>query len=372
MRTTFAKIDLDNLYHNYQKIRTIVGSRKIIGVVKANAYGHSLIEVGRSLEEFGIEYLAVAFVTEGIALRKAGVEIPILVLVPENDNSIEPCIDYNLDYSFETIEVARKISSYASRQGKRARLHLYVDTGLGRDGISPNFAVELMKESKKLPNIDIVGLMSHFATSESDVSYAKLQLDKFNNIVDELQEYGFSFEITHIANSGALFSLPESWFNAVRPGLVIYGYVPNGIPSLQNDFRPVMELHSRVVSKRKITCGETVGYGRRFVAQKDTNVVTVPIGYADGLFRNLSSTLFCLINGKRYKVVGGICMDEIMVEIGWDDVRIGDEVVFIGRQGNESITGFEIANQMGTIVYEVLTAISDRVPRIFSRNGKEK
>lgn len=372
MRTTFAKIDLDNLYHNFRQIKTIIGNRKIIGVVKANAYGHSLTGIGKALEEFGIDYLAVAFAAEGIALRKFGVEVPILVLVPENDNAIEACVDYNLDYTFETIDVARKISSYALRCGKRAKLHLYVDTGMGRDGVPPEYALELIKECRNLPNIDIIGLMSHFATSESDISYARLQLERFNNVVEDLESSGNKFEIIHIANSGALFSLPESWFNAVRPGLALYGYVPNGNGEIQKDFKPVMELYSKVISKRTVPKGETVGYGRKFVAEQDTNVVTVPIGYGDGLFRNLSQTLFCLIKGKRYKIVGGICMDEVMVEVGWDDIRIGDEVVLLGKQGDESITGFEIASQIGTIVYEVLTNISNRVPRIFSKNEKQK
>lgn len=372
MRTTFAKINLDNLYHNFQQIRTIVGNRKIIGVVKSNAYGHGLTEIGKALEEFGIDYLAVAFVTEGIALRKSGVQVPILVLVPENDNAIEPCVDYGLDYAFETIDVAKKISSYAFNKGKRAKLHLFVDTGMGRDGASPEYALELIKQCKSLPNIAIVGVMSHFAASESDVSYTRLQLSRFNDVVDTLKGSGNEFETIHIANSGALFSSPESWFNAVRPGLALYGYVPNGNVDLQKDFKPVMELHSKVISKRTISKGETVGYGRRFVAEQDTNVVTIPIGYGDGLFRSLSSTLFCLIKGKKYKVVGGICMDEMMVEVGWDDIHVGDEVVLLGTQGNESITGFEIANQIGTIVYEVLTNISSRVPRVFSRNGIQK
>ncbi|MEJ5286950.1 MAG: alanine racemase [Bacteroidota bacterium] len=368
MRTTFARINIDNLYNNYLNIRKIIGDKKLIGVVKANAYGHGLIEISRYLEEFGIDYLAVAFVNEGIELRNAGIKVPILVLVPENDATIEASVDYYLDYAIESYYVAKKISEYARSKGKVANIHFYVDTGMGRDGVLPERAFELVESCSRLPNINPIGIMSHFASSESDREYTSQQLNKFLQVLEQLKSAGFEFEIRHIANTGALFTSKESFLDAVRPGLALYGYIPDGVSS-ENKFKPVMEIFSKVISLRRISKGETVGYGRRFRAEFDTHIATVPIGYGDGLSRVCSDTFFCLINGKRYKVVGGICMDEIMVDVGNDNVKIGDEVVILGKQGEEEIDGKELARCSNTIVYEVITSVSQRVPKIYVKNG---
>jgi len=369
MRTTFAKINIDNLYRNYQNLREIVGKAKIIGVVKANAYGHGLVEISRYLQDFGIDYLAVAFVTEGIELRRAGIDIPILVLVPENDLSVEASVDYNLDYAVENYEIAKKISDYAKAKAKRARIHFYIDTGMGRDGMPHSAAVDIIKQSMKLPNLEFVGLMSHFASSDSDVTYTKHQLKIFKSLIKELRQERIEFEVVHIANTGAIANYPESIFDGVRPGIALYGYVKNG-NGIDLRFRPVMEVYSKVISLRKIQAGESVGYGRTFVATEPTTIATVPIGYGDGLKRILSDSLFCLIRGRKYKVVGGICMDEIMVDVGCDGIKIGDEVVLLGEQGAEAISGWELANKSNTIVYEILTSISNRVPRIYISNGR--
>lgn len=369
MRATFAKILIDNLYSNYKQIKAIVDDAKIIAVVKSNAYGHGIIEVARSLQEFGVDYLAVAFANEGIELREAGINVPILVLVPENDTSIEASVNYNLDYAVESYELAYKLSEYSKLSGKKAKVHFYVDTGMGRDGIAHEQAKEIIKKCLALPNLDFVGLMSHFASSESDQKYTNHQLAIFKNLVEELKDQGIEFEMMHIANSGALINCPESFFSAVRPGIALYGYLRNG-NGFDTRFKPVMELYSKVISIRKIKDGESVGYGRNFIASTNTTIATVPIGYGDGLKRILSDSLFCLIRGKKYKVVGGICMDEIMVDVGTDEVKIGDEVVLIGGQGNEYISGLELAEKSKTIIYEILTSISTRVPRIFIKNGK--
>ncbi|MGB9771557.1 MAG: alanine racemase [Candidatus Kapaibacteriota bacterium] len=368
MRTTVAKIYIDNLYQNFLNIKKIVGNRKIIGVVKANAYGHGLVEISRNLEEFGIDYLAVAFVNEGIALRQAGISVPILVLVPENDASIEASVDYNLDYAIENAEVAKKISDYARQKRKIANIHFYVDTGMGRDGVLPQNALELVRKCSNLPFLNPVGIMSHFASSESDKDYTLLQLKRFVEALEQLKSYGFEFEVRHIANTGALFTTPDSFFDAVRPGLALYGYVPDSIVT-QYTFKPVMEIVSKVISVRRIRKGESVGYGRKFIASEDTTVATVPIGYGDGLARTCSDSMYCLIGGKRFKVIGGICMDEMMVEIGSENVKLGDEVVILGNQGSEQITGKELAKCSKTIVYEVITSISNRVPKIYVKNG---
>lgn len=368
MRTTVAKIYIDNLYINFQNIKSIVGNRKIIGVVKANAYGHGLIEVSRYLQEFGIDYLAVAFASEGIALREAGIKIPILVLVPENDTTIEASVDYDLEYAVERIEVVEAISSYAKLKGKNAKVHIYVDTGMGRDGIAVENSIELVHNCFNLANINPIGIMSHFASSEKDKDYTNKQLQRFLNLVDELKANGYEFEMHHIANTGALISSPESYLDTVRPGLALYGYIHNQI-STSYEFKPVMEIYSKVISLRRLKSGESTGYGRKFIAEKETTIATVPIGYGDGLLKTSEDALWCLIKGKRRKVVGGICMDEIMVDVGDDDVKLGDEVVILGSQGCEKITGNDLASYSKTIVYEVITSFSKRIPKIYIQNG---
>jgi alanine racemase len=369
MRATVAKINVDNLYNNYQCIKRIVGSRKILGVVKANAYGHGIVEVSRYLQEFGIDYLAVAFASEGVALRQAGINVPILVMVPENGASVEAIVNFNLDCAIDNLYLAKKISDYANRNNKNVNVHIYVDTGMGRDGIPPEDAVDFASKIFNLPKINPIGIMSHFASSDSDKEYTQIQFEKFQKVLYQLASAGYTFQIRHIANTGALFTFPESFLDAVRPGLALYGYTP-----VQSDasceFKPVMEIVSKVVSLRRVKKGESVGYGRKFVASEDTTIATVPIGYGDGLPRIADGNLYCLIEGKRHKVVGGICMDEIMVDVGNSEVKVGDEVVILGKQGTERITGKELAEKCKTIVYEVVTSVSARVPKIYVENGK--
>lgn len=368
MRTSFAKINIDYLYNNYQKIKEIIGNKKIIGVVKANAYGHGLIEISRFLQEFGIDYLAVAFVSEGVELRRAGISTPILVLVPENDASIEASVDYGLDYAIESFDVAKKISTYAKKTGRQAQIHIYVDTGMGRDGLPPEKTLELVRQCYNLSNIKIVGIMSHFASSDRDREYTHTQFLKFQDVLNELEANGYHIELRHIANTGALFTAPESFLDAVRPGLALYGYIPLDY-QINAEFKPVMEIYSKVISLRRLKRGESSGYGRKFIAQEDTTIATVPFGYGDGLPRIAGDSLYCLIGGKRRKVIGGVCMDEIMVDVGNDSVKINEEVVILGIQEKEKITGKELATCSQTIVYEVITSISQRVPKIYVKNG---
>ncbi len=371
MRHTYAKIKLDNLVHNFNQIRRIVGSKKIIAVVKANAYGHGIIEVSRALEECGVDYLAVAFASEGMELRKAGIRVPILVMVQENSKVSELIVQYDLDCVFETLKVAKEISKVASRMGKTARLHLYVDTGMHRDGATADFVFELYSNARKLPSIEIVGLMSHFSSSTSDYEFTLKQLNEFAKIVREFHENGVDFPLKHIANSGGILYFPESFFDAVRPGLLLYGYLPSGA-KCDLEFRPVMELYSKVISVRKIRKGESVGYDRHFISPYNTQIATIPIGYGDGIPRSLSDNLNFIINGKLYRAVGGVCMDEIMVDVGCDDVRTDDDVVIIGSQNGIAINAYDLAKKANTIVYEILTGITHRVPRIFESNSKEK
>lgn len=365
MRSTCAIVNLNNLRHNLIQIRQQIGSSRLIAVVKANAYGHGLVNIGRELENLGVDFFAVAFLSEGIELRDNGIRSRVLVLVPEGSESVDEFIHNDLDVMVDSFLLAKEISRQARNRQKIARLHLYVDTGMGRDGVHFSKVRSLMEKIVDLPNIEVVGLASHFATSADDIDFARLQLKRFSQTLNELMDAGYRFDLIHIANSSAVLNLPASLFNAVRVGLLLYGYVPNSDISQRSRFRPILELRSRVTSERIITAGESVGYGREYIAKETTRVVTIPIGYGDGLARRLAPG-FCLINGKRFPIVGGICMDEIMVDVGLSsEVQIGDEVVLLGSQNGESITGYELADRCKTIVYEITTSISTRIPRFY-------
>jgi alanine racemase len=365
MRSTVAVINRENLVHNIGSIKRLVPSAEIIAVVKANAYGHGIVEVSKILEQEGIGFFGVAFANEGVSLRLGGIDKDILVLVPGNSYETKIFPQYDLQVAVSSIDFLRTLSVESVRQGKTLKAHLFIDTGMSRDGVFPGQAVDFMKEATNLPNVEMVGLMSHFATADSHPDFARTQLERFISTKDTLSKAGFNFKYVHIANTAGLVNFPESQFTAVRPGLSIYGYSPAPDMAEKLDVRPVMTLKTKVMLVRRIKKGDTVGYSMHFVSDKDTNIATIPIGYGDGFTRLLMHKAECLINGKRYKLVGTVCMDESMVDVGDDDVKPGDEVVLIGSQDGESILADQIAGSLGTIPYEITTAVSARVPRLY-------
>ncbi|MBI5326302.1 MAG: alanine racemase [Ignavibacteriae bacterium] len=365
MRSTVAVINISNLRHNLNRIRELAPNSKVMAIVKANAYGHGISEISKSLEKFGVDYLGVAFADEGITIREAGIKIPIVVLVPTFPDEAKKFVEYDLQASVSTYEFVSELSKESIKAGKTSKVHLCIGTGMNREGIQPGDAVVCMEKCKSISNIDFVGVCTHFATSSTDPVFVKRQLRLFNETLETLKQAGYSFPIIHTANSGAIANHPEAHFSIVRPGMSIYGYSP--IPELAKKFdvKPILELKTKVVMMRKIRSGESVGYDRLFISPKPTTIATIPIGYGDGYFKTLTNKSQCLINGKRYSLVGTVCMDECMVDVGDDEVNVGDEVVLLGKQGNEEITAFELASKIGTIQYEILTAISARVPRLY-------
>ena len=365
MRSTFAVINLSNLKHNLNRIKTLAPSSKVMAIVKANAYGHGIVEISKALEKFGVDYLGVAFADEGITIREAGIKIPIVVLVPTFPDEAKKFVEYDLQASVSTHEFVAELSKEAIKAGKTIPVHLCIGTGMNREGIQPGDAVQCMDKCKGMANIEFVGVCTHFATSSTDAVFVKRQLRLFNDTLESLKQAGYNFPIIHTANSGAIANHPEAHYSIVRPGMSLYGYSP--IPELTGkfDLKPILTLRTKVVMMRKIRKGESVGYDRLFISDKPTTIATIPVGYGDGYFKTLTNKSQCLINGKRYNLVGTVCMDECMVDVGDDDIKVGDEVVLLGKQGNEEITAFELANKIGTIQYEILTAISARVPRLY-------
>ncbi len=335
-------------------------------MVKANAYGHGIIECSKILSEEGAEFLGVAFASEGVPLRRTGIRTPIVVMTPPEPSDIPLFLKFKFQAIACSIETVEAISIAARKLNKVAQLHLYIDTGLSRDGIMPDNALSFMQAVHPFLNIEWVGICTHFATSdENDTSYAEFQLKLFNQVIENLRTNGFSFPYIHASNTAAVAHLPSAQFNLIRPGLSLHGCAATYEIADELQLIPTLTLKSSIISLRRVPAGTPVSYGRRYYTSQETTIATIPIGYGDGYFRSLTGKAECLIRGKRYAIVGTICMDECMIDTGDDEVACGDEVILIGRQGDEVITANDIAEKCGTIPYEVLTAISARVERVF-------
>lgn len=366
MRSTIAEINTLSLRQNFRLLRSFAPNSAIMPMVKANAYGHGIIECSRILSKEGAEFLGVAFASEGIVLREAGILTPVIVMTPPETSDLSHFIEYNFHAIACSVDMVRRISDEATKLGGTAKLHLYIDTGMSRDGILPNDALQFMEDVKDLSNIEWTGICTHFATSdETDTTFAEIQLKSFNQVLDNLRANCCEFQYVHASNTAAIAHLPAARFNLIRPGLSLHGCGATEEIAHQLHLKPTLTLKSSIISLRRVPSGTPVSYGRRYYTTKETTIATIPIGYGDGYFRCLTGRAECLIRGKRYNIVGTICMDECMVDIGDDNLECGDEVILIGRQGNEVITANQLAEKCGTIPYEVLTAISARVPRVF-------
>ncbi len=364
-RPTWAQINLDNLEHNFLEVRkkTTLGT-KILVTVKADAYGHGLISVSKRLVACGVDYLGVASIDEGIALRKAGIKAPILILGLILKSDIPPLVKYNLATSVCDEELSRALNSKARQMAKKLTVHIKVDTGMGRIGVSHYNAQKLVKRIYNLKHLNVEGLFTHFAFADMNKEFTFYQIDLFDKLLKNLKKDGVHIPLVHAANSMGVLGYKNSHFNMVRPGLVIYGLYPKARKELKVKLNPVLSLKTRVVFVKKVPAGSGISYGHEYVTKKATNIVTLPIGYGDGYPRNLSNKAPVLIKGKRFKICGRICMDQIMVDVGNTRIRIGDEAVLIGAQGKNIITTEELAELSNTIPYEIVCGLGSRIPRI--------
>ncbi len=372
-RPTRAVVDLTAFSRNLRRVREYVGlDVLILAVVKGDGYGHGAAEVARTAITAGARWLGVAIPEEGILLRQAGLKVPILVMGPTTPLQASLVVDASLDQMVCTLHSAEVLSQLASSRGKRVGIHLKVDIGMSRVGVTPQEMLPFARALQKLPGVDLRGLMGHIATADSPLdhpgtSVARAQIAQFWEVEHTLREAGISLPLRHLANSAAVVQHPRAHADLVRPGIILYGYSPvKGKSSRDLGLVPVLSLRSEIAALREIEPGTGVSYGRTFVATQRTRVATVPIGYADGYSVRLSNVGQVLVHGRRVPVIGRVCMDMLMVDVtALSGVAVGDEVVLYGRQGEEEVTVEEVAERLGTISYEVLCAVGKRVPRVY-------
>jgi len=378
---TWAEVNLDAYAHNIRELRRISRPHaRLMAVVKANGYGHGSVEVAREALQNGAQYLGVARIDEAIPLRQAGLEVPILIFGYTPPDLAPLLIDYELTQTVYSISTASALSEQATRKGKKIIIHLKVDSGMGRlgfllaatndtrDDIATRNSVRAIETISRLPGLTVEGIFTHFATADSaEKSYADMQLDRFMDLLTRLQKQGLEPPIRHAANSGALIDMPNSHLDMVRPGIATYGLHPSDeVNKSRVDLRPVMSLKSRVIHLKRVPPGFNISYGITFQTKNHTTIATVPVGYADGFNRLLSSRGHMLVHGQRVPIVGRVCMDLTMLDVGEvSGVALEDEVVVFGEQGKGAVTADEIASSLDTINYEIVSTITARVPRIY-------
>ena len=370
-----AIVDLDAIASNIKNIRAKVDKNSgIIGIIKADAYGHGSAETAKVLLDNGADWLAVAVVDEGLNLRKNGITAPILLLGYTPELRLNDVINNGFIQTVYSYDTAKKLSDAASALGKKAVIHIKIDTGMGRIGyrVNEESADEIVKISK-LPNIDVNGMFTHFSTAdEADKAYTLEQYNKFVKMNDMLEERGLHIPVKHAANSAAIMDFDNMMFNMVRPGIILYGAYPSDEVKKENLLlSPAMSIKTHVSYVKDVNEGDSISYGRKYIAPSKRRIATIPVGYADGFIRAYSKGGKVLVRGEYAPIVGRICMDQFMVDVtDIDGVEVNDEVVLMGRQGDKEITADFIASVLDTINYEVFCTLSKRVPRQYIQNGK--
>jgi alanine racemase len=365
-RPTVAEVDLAHLRHNVRAFQGLAAPAKVMAVVKANGYGSGLVPVARAFQEEGIDALGVAYIEEALELRQNGITVPILAFGGLLKEQVDLYIQNNVDVTASSVSKLEQVEEAAQRLGCRARVHLKIDTGLERIGVHYYSSQSLYDAALRAKYVDVVGVYSHFAdVVPGDLALARLQLERFLGSLRYFEERAPAPFLKHIAATGGTIAFPESRLDMVRPGLGLYGVYPGpGLKELLS-LLPVLSLKSQVVYFKVVKKGAGVSYGHRWIAPHDTRVVTVPIGYGDGFSRQLSQKIDVLIRGKRYRQVGNICMDLMMVNIGDGEAYNGDEVVLLGEQLGEGISAEELADAIGTTPHEILVALNQRIPRVY-------
>ncbi len=366
-RPTAAVINLGALEHNFREAVRHAAGRKILAVVKAQAYGHGAVQVSRHLLGLGAEMLGVALVEEGKELREAGIDAPVLLMGSLFPQQAETAVALRLTPAVYTESVARALSEAARKLNTTIDVHVKIDTGMGRIGIAPEDALDFVVLLHSLPGMNVQGLMTHFADADlCDKEFASKQMGRFKGLIQGLDTRGLSVSLRHAANSAAVLDFHGALFTMVRPGIMLYGYSPLEGKECESNLKQVLSLVTRIVFLKKVASGTPISYGRTFVTRRESLIATLPIGYADGYNRALSNKAEVLVRGYRAPVVGRVCMDMCMVDVTEiPGVQEGDDVVLIGTQGSECITADDIALKIGTIPYEVLCGISNRVPRVY-------
>jgi len=374
LRPVYAEIDLDAIAYNMKNIKNLVKDKEVIAVVKADCYGHGALDLVPTLLENGASRLAVAVLTEGIELRNNNINAPMMILGYTPLYLGEELIKYDLEQTIYDLEYAKKLSAIGLSLNKKAKIHIAIDTGMGRIGFLPNEkSVKDVCEIYSLKGLDVLGIFTHFSTSdEEDKEYTYEQFKKFTDFTSKLSDLGIEIPLKHVSNSGAIMDMPETYLDAVRAGIILYGYYPSNEVDKNNlSLKPALTLKASITRVQEMDKDMYISYGKTFKTERKSLIATLPIGYADGYSRLLAKGAKVILNGKFAPIVGRICMDQCMIDVtDIEDVKVGDEVILLGEQGNLKFNADDIAEIMGTINYEILCMIKYRIPRVYIKNGE--
>jgi alanine racemase len=374
IRPVWAEIDLDCIKDNIREIRKSMKQKEIIAVVKADAYGHGAIDIAPVLLENGADKLAVAVITEALELRNSGINAPIIILGYTPITFAKELIKENIEQTVYDLGYAEELSKIGKEKCTDINIHIAVDTGMGRIGFLPNEdGIKAVEAISKLDNIKIKGIFTHFSSAdEKDKEYTNYQIEKFNDFVKVLESKNINLGCKHLSNSAAILDIEEAHFDAVRPGIILYGYYPsNEVDKKKIKLKPALTLKSQIVHVKELSTGEYISYGRKYRTQRKSIIATLPIGYADGYTRALYGKAKVIVNGKLAPVVGRICMDQCMIDVtDVGPVKVGDEVILLGSENGVKFDADDIAELIDTISYEVVCMIGKRVPRVYRKEGK--
>jgi alanine racemase len=369
-RPVKAIIDLNTLKQNFLRLKNKLSGRvRVLGVVKADAYGHGAVQVSIALEEMGCDFLGVTSCEEGIRLRDADITLPILIMSGVYVGQLKDILYYDLTPVVFNSHIPKLLNRLAGESGRVVNVHLKVDTGIGRLGVLPDEVPSILAEIAILDNIKIEGVLTHLAEADKEESeFSIMQIEKFEEVINTMEDLGFVPEFMHIENSAAIIDRLSSSFNLVRPGIMLYGSYPSERLRFGIELLPAMSLSTEIIQVKQVPKGRPISYGRTFVTGRESIIATIPIGYGDGYLRALSNSGVALVRGKRVNVVGRVCMDLTMLDVtDVPGVGVGEEVILLGVQGDEMITAEELAKKAGTISYEVFCNINQRVYREYIR-----
>ncbi|MFC1704582.1 alanine racemase [Candidatus Omnitrophota bacterium] len=358
-RPTWVEVNVGAIAYNFRQVRRIVGSRvKILAVVKADAYGHGMREVSQALHGCGADYFGVACIDEAIELRKLGITKPILIFESIPTHFAAEIINHNLIPTISVIPLADAINRYAKKRKKIARVHIKVDTGMGRLGVWHIEALDFIKAINAFSHLKIEGIYTHFSSADTDSEFTKQQIGDFKKLKTLIEAHKISIPLYHAANSMGVIAYPESHFDLVRPGLMLYGLYPRKGLTKKVTLKPAMSFKTKVMYVKHVSAGRSISYGRTYVTKRNTIIATLPVGYNDGYPRCLSNNAEVLLNGKRYKIAGRVCMDQLLIDVGSrSNVKINDLVTLLGNDEGGCISADELAEKAGTISYEIVCAL---------------
>ncbi len=363
---TWAQIDLNAIRYNFRVLRRLAGRAKILTVIKADAYGHGIIPVARLLVDEKVDFIGLSNLSEGITLRKAGIRTPVLLFETTLAEQAKGIVDYDLTPTVCTLELARALDNYARQQRRPVDIHVKVDTGMGRFGVWHEVTAEFMDNIRRLSNLRVEGIYTHFSSADTDRTFTQRQIQQFTRLVRQLRKEGFIIPCVHAANSMGLVEYPDGIFNLARSGLMLYGLYPHRQLKEKVKLRPVMSVHSRIIFLKCIEKGRSISYGHMFIAPRRMIIATLPIGYSDGYLRGLSAKAFVLISGQRCPVLGRVTMDQIMVDVSKvKNPYLGMPVIILGKDQKAQVSADDLAHAAGTINYEIVCSLGSRLPRVY-------